>query len=86
MGRRNLRLLAERLGWPPDALKVCIAVEDAHPNWWAFWNHENVAEGFKRPACFSAIRVQLGARDHTVYAADEAGLRLAIEQAPPPRW
>jgi hypothetical protein len=86
MQRRNLRLMAERLRWPAGALDTCFTIEDAYPDWSAFWNEENTRPGFEYSACFSAIRHVPGARDFTVYAPDEKALREEIEQAPPPRW
>jgi len=34
---RNRELMAERMGWPTEALEVCRRLEKAFPRWMVFW-------------------------------------------------
>jgi hypothetical protein len=36
---RNRQLVAERLGWPPEALKACRDLEAQFPRWMVFWTN-----------------------------------------------
>lgn len=36
--RHNRELIAERLGWPGDALGACLELEQAFPRWAVFWD------------------------------------------------
>lgn len=37
--RRNRELIAERLGWPDDALIACLAIEQEYPQWAVYWDN-----------------------------------------------
>ncbi|GGL21584.1 hypothetical protein [Mangrovihabitans endophyticus] len=37
LGRRNRRLIAERLHWPDGALEACERIDRCHPGWMSTW-------------------------------------------------
>jgi len=63
MSRRNLRLIAERSGWPPGALETCLRLEGEHPGWRVGWLRENTYPGFERPAGWLASTEELCLKD-----------------------
>jgi hypothetical protein len=52
--RNNLRLIAERTGWPDGVLQGCVDLEDRYPGWYVSWMPENINAGFERPAGYWA--------------------------------
>jgi hypothetical protein len=51
---RNLRLIAERTGWPAGAAEACEEMEAKFPDWWVCWSPENTCPGFEDPTGFYA--------------------------------
>ena len=83
----NMRLLAERLGWPGGALEACLALEAAHPGWRAYWSRGP----YGRPPQ-PGFRVRYddgrGYRPAELYAEDPAELpaRMAEVEEARPAW
>lgn len=81
---RNRRLLAERLGWPAGALRVCEVLQRRYPGWHTTWLPASTAPGFEFPAGFYATDERGCGRRHLwAYGATPAALAadIALRQA-----
>jgi hypothetical protein len=54
MARRNLRLIAERTGWPDGAIDACEALNADQPDLVVVWRPANTTKGFEYEAGFYA--------------------------------
>jgi len=80
-GRESRRALAERMGWPAQAVEVCERIEDERPGWYVVWSSGDDWEG---PGFYAG---RIGWREHDqgpkyLYGATADELRAAIESAP----
>jgi hypothetical protein len=72
----NLRLIAERLGWPDGALEACTAIAAAHPAWTSvYWGVGPVGRP-PQPGYRATLRMhdERGHREVELYAQDPAEL------------
>jgi hypothetical protein len=79
---KNLRILAERLGWPFGAAEECERIGHDMPGWHAGWQH--AWRG--RPAGFYAYHDDHYHLEPEMYGATPDELRRAIEAHRCPRW
>ncbi|GGL05239.1 hypothetical protein [Mangrovihabitans endophyticus] len=56
LAHKNRPILAERLGYPPESVAACEALEDEFPGWTVAYLHENKVPGFAYPAGYHAWR------------------------------
>jgi len=83
LSRRNLKLIAERTGWPDGALQACWDLENRYPGWSVSWLHENTISGFERPAGFWGVyRRQAHQAEAFRVTVQELALVMA-EEIPP---
>ena len=86
LAERNRRIIGERCGWPPRAVKRCEMIEAFHPDWYPVWSPGGTATR-PRPG-FYARRWQPERDEQPLYGADAAELATAIDewkQAHPPQ-
>lgn len=74
---RNRALIAERGGWPADALGHCLALESDHPDWRVHYVKGGL--GLYPDPGYCAVREDWQGRPHSLYAATPAELAALIE-------
>jgi hypothetical protein len=79
LARRNRLFIADRTGWPPDAVSVCERIEHTYPEWSVNWRHENVIHGFEAPAGFYASRRDWWHGERPVHGATGKALEAQIK-------
>jgi hypothetical protein len=81
MENRNLRLIAERTGWPSGAIDLCLLMEAAFPEWTVWWARRKTAPGFECPAGFHAsYRGRRRSERRELFDETGWGLREQLEQ------
>lgn len=81
---RNRELIAERCGWPPDALQACLDVEAKRPGWKVWWAPENRRPGFESPEGYHATTGNHWSEYQRVFDETPHGLLPKIDASKPP--
>lgn len=80
----NLRLIAERLGWPDGARDACNALEEMYESWIIFWTSGGLPRDPRRG--FRAVLVMQGHRCHLYgETIDQLRWLVAVADAKLPR-
>lgn len=75
---RGREIVAERLGWPEEALARCQGLEEKHPRWYSWWTPFPYPDPGFSPA-YGARLVNGPAGDSAIYARTPDELAELIE-------